>query len=168
MNEKVNEKFPIIIHENGTVIDFIDQEFVAVMKDDTWSEYELNALKRNKMQVNFVFLKGVACILIQIQDAIEVSDFILHIKETSNADIDLDTLLDKELYLQLYLIDKDNMISGVKKVTLTKDFEKEVIEAMKKQASFYDPEVYEGRVYAIQQAYEPFELEQFSTATNAF
>ena len=51
MRCEVNEQFPIAIEEEGTVMDYVDHEFVFVIKDETWTDFELKALKKQPLEI---------------------------------------------------------------------------------------------------------------------
>ena len=49
MNIEIGEVFPSAIEEEGTVMDFVDDEFVFVIKDEVWTDEECQAMKHNPL-----------------------------------------------------------------------------------------------------------------------
>ena len=74
MRCEVNEQFPIAIEEEGTVMDYVDHEFVFVIKDETWTDFELKALKKQPVERAFVYKYDIAIFLLTLEDAMDTSD----------------------------------------------------------------------------------------------
>lgn len=55
MNIEIGEVFPSAIEEEGTVMDFVDDEFVFVIKDEVWTDEECQAMKHNPLTLDFVY-----------------------------------------------------------------------------------------------------------------
>ena len=83
MNVEIKEKFPVEIIEEGTLMDFIDQEFVFVIKDETWMPYELQCLKQKPLEIQFVYKYDIAVFLLTIEDALDTSDFIFNVHDNT-------------------------------------------------------------------------------------
>ena len=81
MKAEVNEKFPVEIEADGTIMDFVDGEFVFVIKDQEWTDFEKTALRRNELEIDLVVKYDIPMFLITVLDAIDTSDFIFNIHE---------------------------------------------------------------------------------------
>ena len=79
MKAEVNEKFPVEIEADGTIMDFVDGEFVFVIKDQEWTDFEKTALRRNELEIDLVVKYDIPMFLITVLDAIDTSDFIFNI-----------------------------------------------------------------------------------------
>ena len=64
-------------------MDFIDQEFVFVIKDETWMPYELQCLKQKPLEIQFVYKYDIAVFLLTIEDALDTSDFIFNVHDNT-------------------------------------------------------------------------------------
>lgn len=161
MKVEVNEKFPFEIMELGTVMDYNEGEFVFILKDELWTEFEKNALKRNKSKLFYVYEKNVSLFLFNVNDAIDTSDFVFHVDDVSG---DLLAEVD-ELKYEIYLLDKDNIVCGVKKGNLSKEMNNAIHSTLKIQKEMQIPEAsYEKMIAKLQYQYEPFELEEKAIA----
>lgn len=161
MKVEVNEKFPFEIMELGTVMDYNEGEFVFILKDELWTEFERNALKRNKSKLFYVYEKNVSLFLFNVNDAIDTSDFVFHVDDVSG---DLLAEVD-ELKYEIYLLDKDNIVCGVKKGNLSKEMKNAIQSTLKIQKEMQIPEIsYEKMIAKLQYQYEPFELEEKAIA----
>ena len=80
MNIEIGEVFPSAIEEEGTVMDFVDDEFVFVIKDEVWMDEECQAMKHNPLTLDFVYKYDIAVFLLTLEDAVDTLSLI-HISE---------------------------------------------------------------------------------------
>lgn len=144
--------------EIGTIMDYVEDHFMLVIKDETWSDEEIELIKKGAT-LNFCYTQDLAIFVLEGGD-IDSSDFYFNIQ-----DCDLkDEILEKELLdIELILVDGKNNVWYSKRKTLSLDQSKIILDCLKKQAQVgFMPGEYEVNIAGIQSAYEPFELEKFS------
>lgn len=144
--------------EIGTIMDYVEDHFMLVIKDETWSDEEIELIKKGAT-LNFCYTQDLAIFVLEGGD-IDSSDFYFNIQ-----DCDLkDEILEKELLdVELILVDGKNNVWYSKRKTLSLEQSKIVLDCLKKQAQVgFMPGEYEVNIAGIQSAYEPFELEKFS------
>ena len=144
--------------EIGTIMDYVEDHFMLVIKDETWSDEEIELIKKGAT-LNFCYTQDLAIFVLEGGD-IDSSDFYFNIQ-----DCDLkDEILEKELLdVELILVDGKNNVWYSKRKTLSLERSKIILDCLKKQAQVgFMPGEYEVNIAGIQSAYEPFELEKFS------
>lgn len=144
--------------EIGTIMDYVEDHFMLVIKDETWSDEEIELIKKGAT-LNFCYTQDLAIFVLEGGD-IDSSDFYFNIQ-----DCDLkDEILEKELLdVELILVDGKNDVCYSKRKTLSLEQSKMILDCLKKQAQVgFMPGEYEVNIAGIQSAYEPFELEKFS------
>lgn len=144
--------------EIGTIMDYVEDHFMLVIKDETWSDEEIELIKKGAT-LNFCYTQDLAIFVLEGGD-IDSSDFYFNIQ-----DCDLkDEILEKELLdVELFLVDGKNNVWYSKRKTLSLEQSKIILDCLKKQAQVgFMPGEYEVNIAGIQSAYEPFELEKFS------
>lgn len=154
-----NEVIPVEIEE-GIVIDYTENRFVIVIKDQVWTEYERNALYHNPLHIYFGYERVCAFFLIENVDSIDTSDavFDIHVCEAKEA------LLQQEQYdIEIYLLNHQNQVCASRNVTLNKNDSRIIREALiKQQAATYDEAGFDRALYKLQHTYEPFEMEELA------
>ena len=154
------ETFPYEI-ENGIVIDYLKHRFIMVMKDDTWSDFEIQGLLKKKFTLSFLYERICAIFLFSIEDCIEISDasFDIHL-----CDFSKEILSNQDCYdFEIYLIDKQCKIKACKHITLTKKMSNIIKQYLQIQMeATYDEEGFNKALMKIQSQYEPFELDEFA------
>lgn len=144
--------------EIGTIMDYVEDHFMLVIKDETWSDEEIELIKKGAT-LNFCYTQDLAIFVLEGGN-IDSSDFYFNIQ-----DCDLkDEILEKELLdVELILVDGKNNVWYSKRKTLSLEQSKIILDCLKKQAQVgFMPGEYEVNIAGIQSAYEPFELEKFS------
>lgn len=144
--------------EIGTIMDYVEDHFMLVIKDETWSDEEIELIKKGAT-LNFCYTQDLAIFVLEGGD-IDSSDFYFNIQ-----DCDLkDEILEKKLLdVELILVDGKNNVWYSKRKTLSLEQSKIILDCLKKQAQVgFMPGEYEVNIAGIQSAYEPFELEKFS------
>lgn len=166
MNVEIKEKFPVEIIEEGTLMDFIDQEFVFVIKDEIWMPYELQCLKQKPLEIQFVYKYDIAVFLLTIEDALDTSDFIFNVHDNTYGE---------ELFLpdnngyacSLYFLDKENRVMGRKKFHLSRKTSDVIAEKLRIQKDvLYQEEEFLCNLEGLQMAYEPFEMQPLALSTD--
>lgn len=164
MKIELKECFPIEIEELGTMIDYMDHQFVAIIKDEKWSDVELAYFKKNKMLINLVYEQDCLFFLITVNDVIETSDFIFNVNSDDYDMNEFRVFKNGEGYIfHLYLLDKNNIVCASKKVVLSTPMSNCLSDLLHRQKSdVYSDEVLTEALMKLQDQYEPFELQEFS------
>lgn len=162
MNMKLanKEKFPIEIEAQGTVMDFVDDEFVFVIKDEEWTPFEIKALEKKSIELNLVCKYDITIFLLTVLDAIDTSDFVFNLHDNDYPD---SLYTQTNLNISIYLIDKDNIIQAQHHSTLNKEATGVINETLKKvkQAPYMEAE-FECNLEGLQSTWEPFEMQEFA------
>ena len=142
----------------GAIMDYVDDRFMLVIKDETWSEEEIKLLRQG-MILNFCYTQDLAIFVLEGGD-IDSSDFYFDIQD---CDLKEEILKQDRLDVELVLVDQNNDICFSKRKTLTKEQSQIVLNCLKTQSQVkFMPGEYEINVSGIQSSYEPYELEKFS------
>ena len=148
----------------GTIMDFVKDRFMLVIKDDSWNEEELKLLNR-KAVLEFCYTMDIAIFVFEGGD-IDSSDFYFNIQD---CDAKEELLACKELNVEVVLVNGANEICWKKTKTLNKEQTQAVLDLLKKQSEVsFAPDEFDVNVAGLQSAYEPFELEKFAVFTIPF
>ncbi len=164
---QVNNVFPYDVSE-GAVLDYIDNQFMAVFCDEKWSEEEIVGLRRKKLNISLVVRGNLLIFLISVDDLIEVSDFpFIYNVQDHNLDLSHTYEKDEGISFSIYLITKDLKVCALKQVKLNATMSNYIVEIAKLQIEA-DYDVMMGGLEKMQLKYEPFEMEEFIVCTNLF
>ena len=157
------EKFPYDL-ELGAVMDFVEDHFMLVIKDEVWTDEELNMLKQ-PLSLNFCYSNDIAIFVVEGGD-IDSSDFYFNVQECDFAE----KLLSMDcLDIELILLNAENEICYRRRKTLDKEQSKSILDCLQQQEKTqFMPNEYDVNVEGLQSAYEPFELLKFSKCAIEF
>ena len=161
MRSEVNEKFYAEIEEQGTVMDYVDDEFVFIIKDEMWTEFELNAFKKYPFGFDFVFKYDIPIFLLTIEDAIDTSDFVFNVYDNEYPESLYQTFAKGSGYrCVFYLLDAQNIVRARKVVQLSSEMSNGISKCLTKQRdSMYNEQEFLCNLEGIQSTWEPFELQ---------
>lgn len=163
MNCEVNERFPVTIAEEGTIMDFVDGEFVFVIKDTCWVEHERAALQQKPLKVAFVYKYDIAIFLLEIEDALDTSDVLFHVQDGAYGSDLFEPDRTEGYPAVLYLLDEHDVVQGKKQFRFHKEASHIICEKLNEQRSHpYCEEEFICNVEGLQNAFEPFELERWA------
>lgn len=158
--------FPIAIEAEGTVMDYVDDEFVFVIKDEAWTPFEIKALTRNEVEIDLACKYDITIFLITVLDAIDTSDFIFNIHDNEYPD---SILTQKNVECAIFLIDQDNIVQAQRHITLSKEASKAICDVLSKvKNTVYFEAEYNCNLEGIQSTWEPFELQEFALVKETF
>jgi len=111
--------------EIGTIMDYVEDHFMLVIKDETWSDEEIELIKKGAT-LNFCYTQDLAIFVLEGGD-IDSSDFYFNIQ-----DCDLkDEILEKELLdVELILVDGKNNVWYSKRKTLSLEQSKIILDCL--------------------------------------
>lgn len=143
MNIEIGEVFPSAIEEEGTVMDFVDDEFVFVIKDEVWMDEECQAMKHNPLTLDFVYKYDIAVFLLTLEDAVDTSDFIFNVHDNEYPERLYRSFENGDGYgMTLYLINRMNTVCAKRRVRLSQGMSNTISQylAKQKQAPFMEEE----------------------------
>ena len=170
MNADIGTVFPIAIEEEGTVMDYVDDEFVCIIKDAVWTQEECEALKHHTFCVDFVYKYDIVLFLLTLEDAIDTSDFIFNVHDNAYPSSLFQSFEKEDGYLlTLYLIDASNIVCAKRRVRLSKALSNTIAESLRKQQAtpFYEEE-FTCNLEGLQSAWEPYELQNMALGSDTF
>lgn len=152
--------------EEGIIVDYFQNRFVLVIKDQLWSDYEIKALYQNPLHIYFGYERICAFFLFENVDAVDTSDASFDIHACAEAD----ELLQQHQYdMEIYFIDKENRVCAERKITFDKKDSSIIKAALQKQMeAVYDDNGFDRALYKIQNTYEPFEMEALALVKACF
>lgn len=170
MKIEVENVFPEITIKEGTLMDYLDDEFVFIVKDDVWTAFELDALQHHCITMQFVYKFDIAIFLITIDDAMDTSDFIFCCHDQVYPASLWKTFERGEGYLcSLYFLDGNNVVKGRRRMQLSSDTSNIIAKNLRLQKQqTYREEEFCVNLAGLQSAYEPFELQPLSLVTQQF
>lgn len=152
--------------EDGIMVDYIEERFVLIVKDEVWTDYEVHAFHHNKINISFLYERVCALFLFENSDSIDTSDasFDIHLCDEAEA------LLHKEQYdMELYLVDQKNVICAGRSISFDKAASTIIRTHLEKQFDTpYDEEGFDRALMKIQSAAQPFELEEKALVKASF
>lgn len=170
MNIETGMLFPFSIEEEGTVMDYVEDEFIFVIKDSIWTEEERKGFLRNELRIDFVYKYDIALFLVTVEDAIDTSDFIFNVHDN-----DYPASLFREFenndgyFMSIYLLDETNKVCAKRRVHLSKTMSSCIAENLKKQKKInYIEEEFACNLSGLQDAWEPFELQEMALCSQVF
>lgn len=148
----------------GAIMDYVEDRFMLVIKDEEWNEEEL-ALLNNPLDLHFCYTNDIAIFVLEGGD-IDSSDFYFNIQD---CDWKESLLKSNTLDVEVVLVDGKNDICWQKRKTLSKEQSEQILSCLQKQAEVsFMPEEYDVNVQGIQSAYEPYELNKFAVVSIRF
>ncbi len=154
------EKFEYDV-DFGAIMDFVEDHFMLVIKDEEWSDEELKLLNQ-PLDLHYCYTQDIAIFVLEGGD-IDSSDFYFNVQDCDWKQ----ACLQAELYdVEIVLVDKKNNVCWRKQKTLTKEQSQAIQTTLQKQADVaFMPDEYDINVGGIQSAYEPYELNKFAVVS---
>lgn len=151
---------------DGIVIDYVENRFVVIIKDETWCEHECRSLHRNPLHIYFLYERVCAIFLIENVDSIDTSDVSFDIHECAEAN---QLLANDQFDMEIYLIDQNQTICASRKLSFSKEQSAVIREHLYKQYDTpYNETGFDRALQKIQGTYEPFEMEDSALFKGVF
>lgn len=159
--------FPYDLKQDGILVDYVEGCFVMVVKDQSWSEFEIQALSKHRITISFLYERVCALFLLEVHDAIDTSDAAFDIHNCEYAD---QLLKQEEPYdIEIYLVGSGNRICAQRSITLSKAMSELIKEKLEVQAQTpYDEAGFDRALMKLQGSYEPFEMEPMAVCQASF
>lgn len=170
MNIEAGMLFPFPIEEEGTVMDYVENEFIFVIKDSTWSEEERKGFLRNELRIDLVYKYDIALFLLTVEDVIDTSDFVFNVHDNDySASLFRETEKNDGFFMNIYLLDEANMVCAKRRIQLSNIMSGCIAETLKKQKKAnYAEEEFVCNLSGLQEAWEPFELQEMALCSQSF
>ena len=160
---QVGQKYPSC--ENGIWIDFKDNTFLFVVKDDIWTTEELNRLKTSDVTVSFIQKGIIDAFILEIFDCLEASDLPFYAKDGDHDFIE--AIKSKNLFaFEIVFVSGNDEVVAVRHEVFGKE-ESTVLHERLQKRLFEETEgsMFEAAYEKLVSRYEPFELLEFAVFT---
>lgn len=168
MELNLNQKCEAQIEE-GIAIDFVEGQWIVLVKDAMWTDYELKALRRNKLFIHFVESGAADLFLIQVEDALETSDCPFDVRAQDYSSC-FRTFEKGDGYpFVIAYLNEENIIVAKREVKLNTQMSNCISSHLKAQSENGSGEAsFESDLAKLQSRFQPFECEEFALAFNQF
>ena len=163
---QVGQKYPSC--ENGIWIDFKDNTFLFVVKDDIWTTEELNRLKTSDVTVSFIQKGIIDAFILEIFDCLEASDLPFYAKDGDQDFIE--AIKSKNLFaFEIVFVSGNDEVVAVRHEVFGKE-ESAVLHERLQKRLFEETEgsMFEAAYEKLVLRYEPFELLEFAVFTKKY
>ena len=151
--------------ENGIWIDFKDNTFLFVIKDEIWTTEELNRLKTSDVTVSFIQKGIIDAFILEIFDCLEASDLPFYAKD---GDTDfIEAIKSKNLFaFEIVFVSGNDEVLAVRHEVFGKE-ESVVLHERLQKRLFEETEgsMFEAAYEKLVLRYEPFEFLEFAVFT---
>ena len=165
MNITVSQPFPFEIEGLGTIMDYVEERFLFIVKDEFWSEEEKAMLMQEPMEVALYYRYDVAVFLVSGGD-IDTSDFYFNVQECEWKE---QLLSSTTLQASLILLDQDNIVCCRRDVTFPKADSQQIIQLLREQNEVrYHEGEFDVNAQGLMSALQPFEMQEKATVSMKF
>lgn len=152
--------------EDGIVVDYMENRFVMIIKDDIWTDFEVQAFARNKLYISFLYERVCAMFLFTNVDSIDTSDASFDVHNCDEKEILLQQL---QYDMEIYLVGSEHKIYAARSISFDKQASALIRSNLQKQMDTpYDDEGFDRALMKIQGSYEPFEMEEMALLKESF
>jgi len=163
---QVGQKYPSC--ENGIWIDFKDNTFLFVVKDDIWTTEELNRLKTSDVTVSFIQKGIIDAFILEIFDCLEASDLPFYAKD---GDTDfIEAIKSKNLFaFEIVFVSGNDEVVAIRHEVFDKE-ESAALHEKLQQRLLEETEgtMFEAAYEKLTSRFEPFELLEFAVFTKNY
>ena len=165
MNITVSQPFPFEIEGLGTIMDYVEDRFLFIVKDEFWSEEEKAMLMQEPMEVALYYRYDVTVFLVSGGD-IDTSDFYFNVQECEWKE---QLLSSTTLQASLILLDQDNIVCCRRDVTFPKADSQQIIQLLREQNEVrYHEGEFDVNAQGLMSALQPFEMQEKATVSMKF
>ena len=163
---QVGQKYPSC--ENGIWIDFKENTFLFVVKDDIWITEELNRLKTSDVTISFIQKGIIDAFILEIFDCLEASDLPFYAKD---GDTDfIEAIKSKNLFaFEIVFVSGNDEVVAIRHEVFDKEESVTLHERLQKRL-FEETEgsMFEAAYEKLTSQFEPFELLEFAVFTKNY
>ena len=163
---QVGQKYPSC--ENGIWIDFKNNTFLFVIKDDIWTTEELNRLKTSDVTISFIQKGIIDAFILEIFDCLEASDLPFYAKDGDQDFIE--AIKSKNLFaFEIVFVSGNDEVVAIRHEVFGKE-ESAVLHERLQKRLFEETEgsMFEAAYEKLVSRYEPFELLEFAVFTKNY
>ena len=155
---QVGQKYPSC--ENGIWIDFKDNTFLFVVKDDIWTQEERSKLNTSDVTVSFIQKGIIDAFVLEIFDCLEASDLPFYVKDGDAEFIEAIKLKNIFAFEIVFVSGSDGVVAVRHEefTTLHEKLQKRLLEET-------DGSMFEAAYEKLISRFEPFELLEFAVFT---
>ena len=160
---QVGQKYPSC--ENGIWIDFKDDTFLFVVKDDIWTTEEVSRLKTSDVTVSFIQKGIIDAFILEIFDCLEASDLPFYAKD---GDTDfIESIKSKNLFgFEIVFVSGNDEVVAVRHEVFGKEESTVLHEKLQKRLlEETEGAMFEAAYEKLTSRFEPFELLEFAVFT---
>ena len=160
---QVGQKYPSC--ENGIWIDFKDDTFLFVVKDDIWTTEEVSRLKTSDVTVSFIQKEIIDAFILEIFDCLEASDLPFYVKD---GDTDfIEAIKSKNPFeFEIVFVSGNNEVVAVRHEVFSKEESTALHEKLQKRLlEETEGAMFEAAYEKLTSRFEPFELLEFAVFT---
>ena len=160
---QVGQKYPSC--ENGIWIDFKDDTFLFVVKDDIWTTEEVSRLKTSDVTVSFIQKGIIDAFILEIFDCLEASDLPFYAKD---GDTDfIEAIKSKNLFeFEIVFVSGNDEVVAIRHEVFDKEESTVLHEKLKKRLlEETEGAMFEAAYEKLTSRFEPFELLEFAVFT---
>ena len=163
---QVGQKYPSC--ENGIWIDFKDDTFLFVVKDDIWTTEEVSRLKTSDVTVSFIQKGIIDAFILEIFDCLEASDLPFYVKD---GDTDfIEAIKSKNLFgFEIVFVSGNDEVVAVRHEVFSKEESTALHERLQKRLlEETEGSMFEAAYEKLTSRFEPFELLEFAVFTKNY
>lgn len=147
------------LFEEGVVIDYVDGQWIILVKDEKWVEEEQTGFRRNRGLFSFYPLDTVVFFLVNIDDMLETSDLPFMIQDCDEAEALIQSQGSMEV--KIGLIGGNNEILSVRSFSLaTKEADQVRFVLTRIRTQNFEESVSLNQIEKTQLRSQPFEMEE--------
>ena len=160
---QVGQKYPSC--ENGIWVDFKEDTFLFVVKDDVWTSEELGRLKTSDVTVSFIQKGIIDVFVLEIFDCLEASDLPFYAKDGDTEFIE--AIKSKHPFgFEIVFVNVNDEVVAVRHEVFTKEESTLLHEKLQKRlVEETDGLMFEAAYEKLISRFEPFELIEFALFT---
>ena len=163
---QVGQKYPSC--ENGIWIDFKENTFLFVVKDDIWTTEELNRLKTSDVTISFIQKGIIDAFILEIFDCLEASDLPFYAKD---GDTDfIEAIKSKNLFaFEIVFVSGNDEVVAIRHEVFDKEESATLHERLQKRlCEETEGSMFEAAYEKLTSQFEPFELLEFAVFTKNY
>lgn len=142
----------------GTAVDYVEDRFLLVVKDDDWNEDQIQLMKK-PFSLHLCFTNGIIAFILE-GGALDSADFYFNIQESDEKE----KALQKDLFdVEIVFVNEKNEVCFRKRHTLNKAQSEVLHQTLLQQNDWeFMPNEYDINLDGIFSAYEPYDLIRFA------
>ncbi len=154
--------------DSGIWLDFRDDTFLFVIKDDFWQKDELSRLNQSNITISLIQKGIVDAFVIEIFDVLEASDIPFYVKDGDQKFIDsIDS--DRIYTFEVIAVDKDNSVVSVRHHIFDKDVSNIIHQCLRQRLmEETDSTMFEKAYDKLSMQYEPYALLEYAKFTQVY